>query len=158
MAQAETEAYNVKNVQSLRTKQLNVMKEEKEGNGDGEGEGEGNLALNSWHVRVATPTQGPRGKQFGKPTRTSHSLTHTRRHTHMCRLQLAPGLGAINVTGPAISLKCLAYVCYLMLIFILFPLELLMLAVVSISAPCTQGYLARRRRLDKPGRQLNADN
>lgn len=50
----------------------------------------------------------------------------------MCRLQLAPGLGAINVTGPAISLKCLAYVCYLMLIFILFPLELLMLAVVSI--------------------------
>lgn len=158
MAQAETEAYNVKNVQSLRTKQLNVMKEEKEGNGDGDGEGEGNLALNSWHVRAATPTQGPRGKQFGKPTRTSHSLAHTHghRHTHMCRLQPAPGLGAINVTGPAISLKCLAYVCYLMLIFILFPLELLMLAVVSISPPSTQGYLARR--LDKPGRQLNANN
>lgn len=96
----------------------------------------------TWRLTAGTyalprPHKGRGANNLGSPHahRTSHSLAHThgQRHTHMCRLQLAPGLGAINVTGPAISLKCLAYVCYLMLIFILFPLELLMLAVVSIS-------------------------
>lgn len=49
------------------------------------------MALNSWHVRAATPTQEPRGKQFGKHTRRHTPHTHSRTHMYTLR--------TINVTG-----------------------------------------------------------
>lgn len=83
MAQAETEAYNVKNVQSLRTKQLNVMKEEKEEVMEMEKEKE------TWRLTAGTyalprPHKGRGANNLGSPhAQRTHSHTHTQAHTHV---------------------------------------------------------------------------
>jgi len=55
---AEAEVQNVKNVRCV-----NKTVECKRGRSEREGVRR-RMALNSWHVRAATPTQRPRGKQI----------------------------------------------------------------------------------------------